>query len=112
MLMFGTGKFQPALLIERTSDPSRSQVMERELTEQLWPMIEKANQSYKLDSRVSKSHIMYTSLQQPMRRAGKGTVQRGPTLTLYKEALDALYEREGDAVPGNELVLPSADRRE
>lgn len=35
-----------------------------------------------------------------MRRAGKGTVQRGPTLALYKDALDALYEREGDAIPG------------
>ncbi len=112
VLMSGTGKFQPALLIERTSEPRHSQDTERELTEQLWPMIEKANQSYKLDSRVSKSHIMYTSLQQPMRRAGKGTVQRGPTLALYKDALDALYEREGDTVSGNELVLPSADQRE
>lgn len=112
VLMSGTGRFQPALLIERTSDPSYPQVTERELTEKLWPMVQEANQSYKLDSTVSKSHIMYTSLQQPMRRAGKGTVQRGPTLALYKDAIDALYEREGDAIPGHELILRSADQRE
>ena len=42
-----------------------------------------------------------------MRRAGKGTVQRAATLELYKGALDALYLGEGDAMPGNELVLPN-----
>ena len=47
-----------------------------------------------------------------MRRAGKGTVQRGPTLELYKEALDAFYTREGDVVPGNELVLSGFDPKE
>lgn len=40
-----------------------------------------------------------------MRRAGKGTVQRGPTLELYKDALDTLYAREGDTVPENESIL-------
>ena len=29
-------------------------------------------------------------------------------MDLYKDVLDALYAREGDAVPGNELVLPSS----
>lgn len=41
-----------------------------------------------------------------MRRAVKGTVQRGPTLEHYKRELDILYDREGDEIPGNEMVLP------
>ncbi|KAL8841961.1 MAG: hypothetical protein Q9176_002898 [Flavoplaca citrina] len=56
----------------------------------------------------SRPALIVERAEQPMRRAGKGTVQRGPTLQLYKDKLDQLYEREGDAVPGNELVLPSS----
>ena len=105
-LMIGTGRSQPAMIIERTLDHDLPQAEEQELTEALWPIIEEANQKYKLGTRVSRSHIMYTSLQQPMRRAGKGTVQRGPTVQLYKNELDALYAREGDLLLENELVLP------
>lgn len=112
VLMVGTGRSQPALIIERTGDQSLEQVTEQELTNRLWPTIEEANRNYKLGTRVFKSHIVYTSLQQPMRRADKGTVQRGPTLELYKNALDELYAREGDALPDNELVLPTMDQKE
>ena len=112
VLMVGTGRSQPALIIERTGDQSLDQVTEQELTNRLWPTIEEANQSYKMGTRVLKSHIVYTSLQQPMRRAGKGTVQRRPTLELYKNTLDGLYARKGDALPSNELVLPTMDQKE
>ena len=112
VLMAGTGRSQPVLVIERADDRSLSLVAEQDLTEQIWPLVEEANGTYKMGARVSKSHILYTNLQQPMRRAGKGTVQRGPTLELYKDALDTLYAREGDAVPGNELVLPGFDSKE
>ena len=104
--MAGTGRYQPALLIEPMGDQPVSPTAEQELIEQLWPVVKEANQNYKLGARVSKSHILFTDPRGPMRRAGKGTVQRAPTLDLYKDALDALYAREGDAVPGNELVLP------
>ena len=63
---------------------------------------------YQLGAHIARSHILFTDPDQPMRRAGKATVQRGPMLQLYKDKLDQLYEREGDAVPGNELVLPSS----
>ena len=42
-----------------------------------------------------------------MQRAGKGTVQRAPTLQLDQNTPDALYAREGDSMPGDELVLSS-----
>ncbi|KAL8917524.1 MAG: hypothetical protein Q9172_005812 [Xanthocarpia lactea] len=106
VLMAGTGRFQPALLIERTNDQAFSAVSDQELSSELWPLIKEANQTYQLGARVAQSHILFTDPQQPMRRAGKGTVQRGPTLEQYKDELDKLYIREGDAVLGNELVLP------
>ncbi|KAI4287402.1 MAG: hypothetical protein L6R35_003344 [Caloplaca aegaea] len=98
VLMAGTGRFQPALLVERASDHTS--------ISDLWPLINEANQMYPLGARVAQSHILFIKPQQPMPRAGKGTVQRGPSLEQYKDELDKLYIREGDAVPGNELVLP------
>ncbi|KAL9630769.1 MAG: hypothetical protein Q9204_004551 [Flavoplaca sp. TL-2023a] len=108
VLMAGTGRFRPALIVERAGDGPYSFESEQMLTSQVWPLVEEANKMYQLGARVARSHILFTDPEQPMRRAGKGTVQRGPTLQLYKDKLDQLYEREGDAVPGNELVLPSS----
>ncbi|KAI4277762.1 MAG: hypothetical protein LQ337_001520 [Flavoplaca oasis] len=105
-LMAGTGRFRPALIVERAGDGPFSSESEQMLTSQVWPLVNEANKMYQLGARVARSHILFTDPGLPMRRAGKGTVQRGPTLQLYKGKLDQLYEREGDAVPGNELVLP------
>ena len=106
VLMAGTGRFQPALLIERKGDQPMSDAERHTLVEELWPIIEKTNATYKLGARVSKTHILFTNPLQPMLRAGKGSVQRAPTLQLYEKALDEMYAREGDALPGNEMVLP------
>ena len=106
VLMAGTGRFQPALLIELASKGSLSTLSNQERTRQLWPIIEEANKMYKTGARVSRSHVLFTDKQKPMLRAGKGTVQRAPTLKLYKDALDALYSQEGDAGPGNDMALP------
>lgn len=98
VLMVGTGRFQPALIIEREDSTSASPATEQELTERIWPTVEEANQKYKIGARVLKSHVLYTDPGIPMRRAGKGTLQRAATLELYKDALDALYLREGEAM--------------
>lgn len=112
ILMVGNGRFQPALIIERVDDQPMSPAAEQKLNAELWPLIQEANQKYKWGARVSKSHILYTTPQQPMRRAGKGTVQRGPTLELYKDALDALYAREGDVIPEKTPAVPDFDPQE
>lgn len=106
-LMVGTGRFQPALLIEPASSQPLSLIDEHDLIEELYVRVEEVNQSYKIGARVSKSHVFFTDPEHPMQRAGKGTVQRHPTLQAYKDAINALYTREGDSVPHNELVLPS-----
>ncbi len=95
VLMVRTGRYQPALIMEPVNQQPMSTVAEQELHDRIWPTIQKASKMYMLGARVSKSHILYTNPQKPMRRASKGTVQRAPTVELYKEALDALYAREG-----------------
>ena len=60
---------------------------------------------YKTGARVSKSHILFTEKQRPIPRAGKGTIQRAPTLKLYQDELNALYCREGDIGQGNDMAL-------
>ncbi|KAI4091535.1 MAG: hypothetical protein LQ339_008106 [Xanthoria mediterranea] len=61
VLMVGTGRFQPALLVERTNDPAFSAVSDQELSAQLWPLINEANETYQLGARVARSHIMFTN---------------------------------------------------
>ncbi|KAL8721901.1 MAG: hypothetical protein Q9225_001497 [Loekoesia sp. 1 TL-2023] len=116
VLMAGTGRSQPALVIERAEEQHLSPAKQEEFTAQLWSLIQEANQKYKLSARVSQSHILYTEPQRPMLRAGKGTIQRSLTLELYKDVLDDLYNREGDAFLGNELSNPTRtselDRKE
>ena len=97
-LMAGTGRFQPALLIETESDQAMSESATQNFIQQIWPIIEEANQAYPKDARISRFHILIMDPHKPAQRAGKGTVQRGPTFKLYQDALDALYAKEGDIV--------------
>ena len=111
ILMVGTGRSQPALIVVRASDESDSQVTAQGLAKIFWPIIDEINQGYKIGSWVSKSHIIHTSLQQPMRRTGEGTLQCGPSLELYKDALDTLRAREGDTITRERVGLAECDPR-
>lgn len=95
-LMVGTGRYQSALLIEANSDQVMTESAKHNFVEQIWPVVEQINQTYPKDARVSRSHILLADPKMPVQRAGKGTVQRGPTLKLYHNALDKLYTKEGD----------------
>lgn len=92
VLVAGAQRFQAALLIEPISDGKELSPMERAtLIEKIWPTIAEANQDCPAHARISKSHILFTTPQKPMLRAGKGTVQRAGTLQLYANELDTLY---------------------
>ena len=95
-LMVGTGRYQSALLIETEDDRAMTASAKQNFIKQVWPVVEEANQAYPKDARVSSSHILLTDPEIPVQRAGKGTVQRGPTLKLYQDILDELYTKEGD----------------
>ena len=103
-LMVGTGRFQPALLIEpEEAQVAASAEKQRELIDWIWPSVVDANQVFTETSQIARSHILLTKPDLPFRRTGKGTVQRAPSIAVYKEQLDHLYESAGDGdANGNE----------
>ena len=96
-LMVGTGRYHSALLIEPvsgvwlTSDEARNS-----LIDYVWPAVQEANKAYPESARVQRSHILIVDVDKRLQRAGKGTVQRGPSIKLYEAELDKLYEELGD----------------
>jgi len=90
VLLTGTGRLKTAWLIEATSPPGTHEETQA-LINEIWPVVEKANEAYITDAKVSRDKIVFTSKEKPMLRAGKGTVQRQLTIDAYQSELDALY---------------------
>ena len=90
-VMHGTGRPQVALIVELLA-PQPSLDHESEgFAERLWPAVNECNELFPPQASVNKSHIVFTTPGKPLPRSGKGTVQRAPTMELYREELNALY---------------------
>jgi acyl-coenzyme A synthetase/AMP-(fatty) acid ligase len=99
-VMLGQRRPRPGLLIELedeimaeemmmlTSDPHRRQT----LVEAIWPAVERGNREYYDLARVTKDRIIFTTPDRPMSRTPKGTVRRRPTLDLYEEEINQMYQ--------------------
>ncbi|RAK90448.1 NRPS-like enzyme [Aspergillus costaricaensis CBS 115574] len=91
-LVAGAQRFQADLIVElgrceaglSTSD--RAAAIERPLAQHT-----AGKQGVSSPCSYRKSHILFTTPEKPMLRAGKGTVQRAGTLAMYASELDALY---------------------
>jgi hypothetical protein len=90
VLVVGQQRFEASLLVELTSTNSLSPQKEREFIDRIWPIVKDANTRCPRHACVSKSKIMIVEPAIPMARAGKGTVQRQATITLYQEKIDRL----------------------
>ena len=98
VLVVGAQRFQAALLVEPTKNDKMLSLIERAaFIERIWPTIEEANQDVPSHARILKTHILFTSPQKQMLRAGKGTVQRSGTLKSYTAEIDKLY-RDADTI--------------
>jgi nucleoside-diphosphate-sugar epimerase len=91
VLVMGTLRFQAALLIELAAEERISTIQRAQVIERLWPIIQEANAECPRHAKIKKSHILFTDPEKPMLRAGKGTIQRRPTLGLYAKEIDDLY---------------------
>ena len=89
-LVAGHGRFHAALLVEPIQ-PLHTPAEKAHFLEGIWPLIEEANEASPAHGRISKAHVLFTSPEKPMLRAGKGTVQRRLTLNAYANEIDALY---------------------
>lgn len=54
-------------------------------------MINQLNQINPAHARIAKSYILFTHPQKRMLRAGKNTIQRTATVSLYGKEIDYLY---------------------
>lgn len=107
VLVFGQGRLEAGLLIE-PSKPDGLSVGERAgFIEELWPTIQEANSQCPAYAKISKSMILFTNPQNPMARAGKGTVQRKLTLARYAAEIDALYA-DADNIRDREAIFDIA----
>ncbi|KAF7193871.1 Adenylate-forming reductase [Pseudocercospora fuligena] len=89
-LVAGQEKPHPALLVE-PAKPGDA-IDPEDFIEQIWPHVRKVNSSVPAHSRIMKDMILVTNRRKPLRRAGKGTVQRNASFRLYEEELEELYE--------------------
>ena len=100
-LVAGEGRFHAALLLEPKT-PLHTTAERAQMLEEIWPVIEKANEASPAHGRLSKSHILFTRSERPMLRAGKGTIQRRLTLNAYADEIDALYA-DAESIMNREL---------
>ena len=104
VLVAGEGRFHAALLVEPTK-PLHTTAEKAQLLEIIWPVIEKANEASPAHGRLSKAHILFTTPEKPMLRAGKGTIQRRLTLNAYGNEINALYA-DAESIMNGELPPP------
>jgi thioester reductase-like protein len=98
-LVVGLGRFQSSLLVEAVQPPTTAAEKE-ELVNVMWPSVEAANKKCPSHGRIHRDMIIFTSPEKPMLRAGKGTVQRKPTVDLYSAEIDDLYNGTQDFSKG------------
>ncbi|KAI2470044.1 acetyl-CoA synthetase-like protein [Annulohypoxylon bovei var. microspora] len=92
VLVVGQDQFQPAIIIEPVTYPQNDEEAEG-LINSVWPLIELANKDSVAHGRIDRGFIMLTKPEKPFPRAGKGTIQRGVAVKLYKEEIDEFYAK-------------------
>lgn len=105
VVVVGSNRFQPGLLVEPTTHPKNEEEAER-LIDSIWPYVVSANKETVAHGQIGREFIMLSNPDKPFPRAGKGTVQRAGTIKLYQDEIDALYERVGTVF---EAEAPSID---
>jgi len=90
VLFIGTRRPKGSLLIELI-DMSQDQSF---ALEKLWPVIEEANKPVPFTAKITKSMVLFTSKDLPMKRTDKGTIERVGTVKLYEDKLDMLYQKD------------------
>ncbi|KAI1461675.1 acetyl-CoA synthetase-like protein [Annulohypoxylon moriforme] len=91
-LVVGQDQFQPALILEPVTYPRNEEEAEK-LIDSVWPFVEDANKDSVAHGRISREFIMISKPEKPLPRAGKGTIQRGMAVRLYKDEIDEFYAK-------------------
>lgn len=93
-VVFGTGRTQNGVLVEPAAgygfDPSDETSLSA-FRNEIWPAVQKANDSSPSHSQIWKEMILVTSPDKPLPRTDKGSVRRKPAIQLYNAEIDELY---------------------
>ncbi|KAJ6545507.1 hypothetical protein B0H19DRAFT_1266933 [Mycena capillaripes] len=111
-IMFGRERNQVGVLIEPNPhykvDPNDEESIAK-YRDQIWPVIEEANESSPAFARIYKEMILVTHAGKPMARAAKGTVIKKATMASYKQEIDELYNTfEASENTTNDVEPPSS----
>jgi thioester reductase-like protein len=90
-LVVGTGRIQAGLLVEVKPEFHKHRSQEGSLIEDIWPVVEMANQLVPGQGRIMQNKILLSGTTKPFIRAGKGTIVRKLTERLYGPEIESLY---------------------
>ena len=91
-VVIGQSRFQAGLLVEpRPNAPD----MDLDLfVEEIWPVVQAANQTIAAHGRVMKSKIGFASKAKPFKTTPKGTTQRRAVVREYEKEINDIYEKD------------------
>jgi len=91
-VVVGQAKFQAGLLIEPS--PDTPEMDSDAFIEEIWPVVQTANQTIAAHGRVMKSKIAIASKAKPFKTTPKGTTQRRAVVRDYEQEINAIYEAD------------------
>ncbi|CAE7151180.1 unnamed protein product [Rhizoctonia solani] len=94
-VVFGQARNQTGVLIElKETSESLSEMGDsrKESIGEVWPYIERANQSSSTHSRLDKRAIIFVDPARPLPRTPKGTITRSAAVKLYARDIEGMYE--------------------
>ncbi|GAD93051.1 hypothetical protein PVAR5_1651 [Paecilomyces variotii No. 5] len=91
-VVVGESRFQAALLVEPNERVPK--MNDKLFIDEIWPIVQVANQTISAHGRVVKSNIRLASKTKPFKRTAKSTIQRRAVLKDYKNEIDELYDTE------------------
>jgi thioester reductase-like protein/aryl carrier-like protein len=101
-LVIGHGRFAPGLLLEVRHVDVNDPLQRASLIDEIWPSVQIANKEVAGHGRLSKALITFTSPSKPFLRTPKLSVRRKPTIDLYAQEIQEMYDRFGQSSGGME----------
>lgn len=102
-VVLGQGRFQSSALVEPDWDTWKGE--QESLINEIWPVIQKANDAAPGHARLMKDRIGLASASKPFTLTPKGTIQRRSVLKDYADEIEALYASQDE----NDIAQLSKD---
>ncbi|KAK6386277.1 putative NRPS-like protein biosynthetic cluster [Exophiala oligosperma] len=91
--ILGTGRFEPALLLEVKQENLDKEESDHELIDEIWPQVIEANKICLAHGRIVRSRVAVADRSKPFRLNAKKNIQRRHTEHEHQETIDAIYSK-------------------